>query len=153
MTDTLPPLPEPQALCAGAFTADQMREYGKACAALPAAQPTCRAEQKGPQEWVCDCDGPRADCKPALMAEAERLVGEFSKHRYDTAFADTILDKRTAHDARERANKSRAALLAWMTAHTVPLYAAPVAQTLTDGVGLADSKTKAPGDADGGSDA
>jgi hypothetical protein len=38
-TDTLPPLPEPQALCAGAFTADQMREYGKACAALPAAQP------------------------------------------------------------------------------------------------------------------
>jgi hypothetical protein len=50
MTDTLPPLPAAVLLCTVmpgdyryghvyGYTADQLREYGKACAALPAAQP------------------------------------------------------------------------------------------------------------------
>jgi hypothetical protein len=55
-----------------------MWDSWQARAALPAAQPACRAEQKGPQQWVCDCAEPRADCKPALMAEAERLVNAVS---------------------------------------------------------------------------
>jgi hypothetical protein len=91
MTDTLPPPDEREA-----FEAWLQREYPlswarmtahetglmwdswQARAALPAAQPACRAEQKGPQQWVCDCAEPRADCKPALMAEAERLVNAVS---------------------------------------------------------------------------